>query len=78
MKIKIIIVMLFVILFTVFVSQNTEVISIIIFLWKVQIPTIVLISITLLFGIILGFFVEAIFDLKKNRENKSPRINKEN
>lgn len=70
--------MLFVILFTVFVSQNTEVISIIIFLWKVQIPTIVLISITLLFGIILGFFVEAIFDLKKNRENKSPRINKEN
>ncbi len=77
MKLKIIIVMLLVILFTVFVSQNTELISITIFLWKVQIPTIVLISITLLLGIILGFFVEAIFDLKKNKENKSSHINSE-
>ncbi len=77
MKFKIIIVMILVILFTVFVSQNTEIISITIFLWKVQIPTIVLISITLLLGIILGFFVEAIFNLKKNKENKSPLIDKD-
>lgn len=77
MKLKIIIVMLLVILFTVFVSQNTELISITIFLWNVRIPIIVLISITLLVGIILGFFVEAIFDLKKNKENKSPHINTE-
>ncbi len=78
MKFKIIVVMLLVILFTIFVSQNTELIQITIFLWKFQIPTIVLISITLALGIILGFFVEAIFDLKKNKENKSPIINKEN
>ncbi|MHB1686510.1 MAG: lipopolysaccharide assembly protein LapA domain-containing protein [Ignavibacteriaceae bacterium] len=67
MKIKIIFMMILIILFTVFVSQNTDIISVSAFLWKFQMSTIVLMSIMFFIGIILGFIIATIFDSPKKK-----------
>ena len=67
MRTKIVIVMILVILFTVFVSQNTDIINVSVFLWKFQMSTIVLMSISFFIGIILGFIVSAIFGSPKKK-----------
>ncbi len=72
MRAKIVIVMILVILFTVFVSQNTDMIDVSVFLWKFQMSTIVLMSISFFIGIILGFIVSAMFGSpKKDISNES-------
>ncbi|HUX94033.1 MAG TPA: LapA family protein [Ignavibacteriaceae bacterium] len=67
MRTKIVIVMILIILFTVFVSQNTDMIDVSVFLWKFQMSTIVLMSISFFIGIILGFIVSAIFGSPKKK-----------
>ena len=68
MKAKIIIIMVIIVLFTVFVTQNTDVIPVNIFFWQVEMSVIVLISLCTLIGVILGFIFATIF--------KSPAIEK--
>lgn len=67
MRAKIVIVMILVILFTIFVSQNTDMINVSVFLWKFQMSTIVLMSISFFVGIILGFIVSAMFGTPKKK-----------
>ena len=73
MKAKIIILMVLVVLFTIFVSQNTEVIPVNIYFWQVQMSVIVLMSLSGLTGIILGFILLKIFEhneKKRTGENE--------
>ncbi len=69
MKAKVIIFLILIVLFTIFVSQNTEVIPIDAFFWRFEMSKIVIISLTGLFGIILGFILASFF-------NKSKKLNK--
>ena len=73
MKAKIIILMILIVLFTIFVSQNTAIIDIKAFFWKFQMSTIVLISLTGLVGLILGFILSSIF----NKPKKIEKINRD-
>ena len=73
MKAKIIFLMVIIVFFTIFVTQNTLVIPVNIFFWHVEMSVIVLISISSLIGIILGFIFVKLFDTqpKENiKENK--------
>ena len=62
MKAKIIILMILVILFTIFVSQNTEVVTVKAYFWQFQMSIIVLISLIGLLGVIFGFIIAKVFD----------------
>jgi len=62
MKAKITILMVIIVLFTIFVTQNTLVIPVAIFFWQVQMSVIVLISICTLIGVLIGFIFVKIFD----------------
>ena len=73
MKAKVIIFMILIVLFTFFVSQNTEIVGINAFFWKFQMSKIVLISLTGLVGVILGFIMASIF----NKQKKTEKIKKE-
>ena len=74
MRTKIVIVMILIILFTVFVSQNTDMIDVSVFLWKFQMSTIVLMSISFFIGIILGFIVSAIFGSPKKKISNESKV----
>ena len=78
MKIKIIILMVFIILFTIFVSQNTKVIPVDIYFWQFQMSTIVLICLVFLLGLMAGFIISRIFDAsskkKRKEENNSRKL----
>lgn len=76
MKAKIIIFMILIVLFTIFVSQNTSVVLINAFFWKFEMSAIVLISLTGLIGIILGFFLSNIFYRQKNAKKKAKTMEK--
>ena len=73
MKAKVIVFMILIVLFTFFVSQNTEIVEINAFFWKFQMSKIVLISLTGLVGLILGFILASIF----NKQKKTEKIRKE-
>jgi uncharacterized integral membrane protein len=73
MKAKVIVFMILIVLFTFFVSQNTEIVEINAFFWKFQMSKIVLISLTGLVGLILGFILASIF----NKQKKTEKIKKE-
>ena len=62
MKAKIILLMILVVLFTIFVSQNTEVVTVKAYFWQFQMSIIVLISLIGLLGIIFGFIIAKLFD----------------
>ncbi len=68
MKYKILFLMFLIVLFTVFVSQNTSIIPINILFWKVELSTIVVISISFLIGMILGFVIISLFSAPKKEE----------
>lgn len=59
--------MILVVLFTIFVSQNTLVIPVNIFFWKVEMSVIVLMSLSVLVGVILGFIFLKIFEHKEKK-----------
>jgi uncharacterized integral membrane protein len=62
MKAKIIFLMILIVLFTIFVSQNTEVVTVKAYFWQFQMSIIILISLIGLLGVILGFIIARIFD----------------
>ncbi len=77
MKTKVIILMIIIILFTVFVSQNTDIVPINVLLWKLEMSTIVLISITFLVGVIIGFILVSMFSVPKKKEKPENNISEE-
>ena len=62
MKTKIIILLILIVLFTIFVSQNTRIVQIDFLAWSVAMSTIVLISLMMLVGVIAGFIIAKLFD----------------
>ena len=70
MKAKVVIFMILVVLFTIFVSQNTSVIPINIFFWHIDMSVIVLMSLSGLVGVILGFILLKMFEYKDKAPKK--------
>jgi uncharacterized integral membrane protein len=62
MKAKIIILLILIVLFTIFVSQNTRIVQIDFLFWSVAMSAIVLISLMMLIGVIAGFIMAKMFD----------------
>lgn len=80
MKAKIIILLILIVLFTIFVSQNTEVVTVKAYFWQFKMSIIVLISLTGLLGVIAGLIIAKLFDRpspKKSEEiiDKNPADN---
>lgn len=72
MKAKIILLMILVVLFTIFVSQNTEVITVKAYFWQFQMSIIVLISLIGLLGVIFGFIIAKLFDRASPGKQEKP------
>jgi uncharacterized integral membrane protein len=72
MKTKIIFFLIIVVLFTFFVTQNTQIVSIYFFYWKFESPAILLIIITGFIGIVLGLILGSI--LKPVNKDKKGKI----
>ena len=71
MKTKIILFMIIIVLFTIFVTQNTEKVDIHVFFWTYNISKIILIVMTGFIGVLLGLIIGSIFtSSKKNKDNK--------
>lgn len=67
MKAKIIVLMILIILFTIFVSQNTEVVTVNAFFWPISMSLIVLMVILGFVGVIVGF-IAAKFSEKSSKK----------
>lgn len=74
MRAKIVILMVLIVLFTIFVTQNTEVILVQVFFWQFHMSTIVLISITGLVGIIAGLIIAKLFDKPKAEPRERDKV----
>ena len=77
MKAKIIFFMALIILFTIFVTQNSKVIDINVFFWRYEMSAVVLISITGFIGLLLGFVLAKIFDSADRKKMKGKEKQKE-
>ncbi len=77
MKAKIIILMILVIFLTIFISQNAEDLPIKVLFWEVEIPGIILILLTGLLGIIIGFILALIFKKPSEKKLKKIEMNKQ-
>jgi len=72
MKTKIILFMIIIVLFTFFVTQNTENAVIHVFFWTYNISKIILIVLTGFIGVLLGLILDSIFrPRQKNKVNKT-------
>ena len=72
MKPKIIITTIVVLPLLIILFQNTQVVTLRLFFWEVSMAQIILISLTLLIGFVIGFIVTTVFS-KRRRKNKSKR-----
>jgi uncharacterized integral membrane protein len=71
MKTKIILFMIIIVLFTYFVTQNTDKVTINVFFWKYYVSAIILIIITGFVGVLLGLILGSIFPpFKKIKDKK--------
>lgn len=76
MRFKLIIFMLLIILFTIFVVQNTEPVSMHVFFWRIEeLPKITLLIVTLVVGIIMGVIISTFINRKRNYEVKGKNSN---
>ena len=72
MKTKIILFMIIVVLFTFFVTQNTDNVDIHVFFWTFTISKIILFVMTVFIGVLLGLILDNILrTLKKNKIKKN-------
>jgi uncharacterized integral membrane protein len=76
MKAKIIFLLILIVLFTIFVSQNTEVVTVKAYFWEFPMSIIVLISLTGLLGVIFGFIVTKFFDRTEKKKELKGSENK--
>jgi uncharacterized integral membrane protein len=72
MKIKIVLFMIIIVLFTVFVTQNTQPVTIKFFSWGYDVPSILLIVISLFIGLLLGLLLFSFFRPRKNDKTEAP------
>jgi Protein of unknown function (DUF1049). len=70
MKTKIILFMIIIVLFTIFVTQNTENVEIHVFFWTYNISKIILIVMTGFIGVLLGLIIGSIFTSSKKDKHK--------
>jgi uncharacterized integral membrane protein len=61
MKAKVIILLILIVLFTIFVLQNTQIVQIDFLFWSVAMSAIMLISLMMLIGVIAGFIIAKLF-----------------
>jgi len=61
MKAKVVILLILVVLFAIFVLQNTQIVKIDFLFWSVAMSAIVLISLMMLIGLIAGFIIAKMF-----------------
>jgi uncharacterized integral membrane protein len=74
MRAKIITLIILVVLFTIFITQNTEVITIKAFFWQFEMSAIVLITLIGLIGVSVGFILAKIFEVSERRKRKSKEL----
>jgi uncharacterized integral membrane protein len=74
MKTKIILFMIIVVLFTFFVTQNNQIVTINLFFWQYNVSAIILIVMTGFIGILLGLILDSILrsSKKNSAHNKLP------
>ncbi len=70
MRAKVIVLMVIIVLFTIFVTQNTEVVSVNAFFWKFEMSLIVLMTLSCLIGAIAGFILLKVFTDSDKRKDK--------
>ena len=70
MRIKIGIIIVFVILIVVFALQNTDIVSVKFWFWEVQTPRALLIFLCLVIGLFIGFLVSSPVGKKQKGETK--------
>ena len=71
MRTKVITLMVIIVLFTIFVTQNTEVIAVKAFFWQFEMSLIVLMTLACLLGAIAGFISLKVFSASGKRKDKS-------
>lgn len=75
MRAKLVVLMVIVILFTIFVLQNTNDIIIKLYLWEIRLPAVLFITITLLIGIIIGMIASSLV-MRKSKTSQIPKDDK--
>jgi len=70
MRTKVIVLMIIIVLFTIFVTQNTEVITVNAFFWKFEMSLIVLMTLSCLLGAIAGFILLQVFTVSNKKKDK--------
>ena len=70
MRTKVILLMVIIVLFTIFVTQNTEVITVNAFFRNFEMSLIVLMTLSCLLGAITGFILLKVFTTSGKREDK--------
>ena len=71
MKPKSIGLLVVIILFLIFLIQNTQVVTLRLYFWKISMHQIILIPLCILIGALLGYFGPALFKKGKKSEKKS-------
>jgi uncharacterized integral membrane protein len=71
MKTKIILFMIIIVLFTFFITQNNQIVTINFFFWQYNVTAIILIVMTGFIGVVLGLILDSIIrSRKKDKSNK--------
>lgn len=70
MRVKVIILMVLIVLFTIFITQNTDTVKIGVFFWQFEMSAIVLIILIGLLGVIVGFTLAKIFNTANEKVDK--------
>ncbi len=71
MKPKIIVVLVLIALFVIVLIQNTQVVTLRLFFWKIGMSQIILIPLTMVIGFVVGFLVSKVIgDRRKRKNNK--------
>ena len=71
MRAKIILLLVLLILFTIFVSKNTQEVDVWFFFWPINISKIVLLILTLVIGVIIGLLTSSFFNKAKGKKSET-------
>ncbi len=78
MKARIFIILMLIVLFTIFVTQNTQAVDINVFFWNFSSSAIIIIVITGVVGVIIGLILASIFKSSKKNKSKDDKSLQEN
>jgi uncharacterized integral membrane protein len=71
MKIRIFIILMLIVLFTIFVTQNTQIITVKVFFWQFTSPEIAIFVYTGVAGVLTGFILATIFRPSKKKKSNN-------